>query len=213
MTGHITGKSPVRRVFILLLIIFVLIISACVFYLLPELASNRRMTAAADDAATGINAQMNDIAAREARQQADRSKFEMLEKEGFLGPQNRLDAARILEKLRVQHRIAGLEYQIEPVQALSILRQPENTGVVMSISKITLSLRGFLDGDLHDFIEALKRGLPGHVTVTGMEMEKTAPLSDELLADISRGGGSGLVRGAVELQWQVAQPAYENPGL
>lgn len=212
MTGNIAGQTPVMQKFILVLIIFTLIISACLFYLLPELASYQRMTASADSASAGLNVQINDVAVRKAREDADRSKFEMLEKEGFMSQQDRLNAARILEILRIQHRMTGLEYQIEPVRMVPVLRQPENTGVTMSVSKISLGLRGFLDGDAHDFIKALKRGLPGHVVITELELEKIIPLSDELLAHISSGDGGELVKGSVELQWRSALPDAENSG-
>ncbi len=213
MTDRMAAQSSLMQGFVAALVVFILIMGACFGYLQPELTSYQQMTAAALDAAVSVNAQMNDIAARRARDDADRRQFEMLEKDGFLGGQSRLNAARILEILRVKHRISGLEYQIEPVQILSVPGQDENKGVAMSSSKISLSMRGFLDNDLRDFTAAVKRSLPGHVTVTAIEMVKLTPLSNELLANISRGGGGELVSGTVELQWQVVHPTKESAGL
>lgn len=213
MTGRLEARSSVSKGFVAALVIFALIMVACVGYLRPELTRQKQMTAATRDAAISLNVQMNNISARKARDDAERREFETLERVGFLGQQNRLEAARLLEKLRIQHRISGLEYQIEPVQMLSILRQPENEGVIMSVSKISLSMRGFLDGDLRDFTMAVKRGLPGHITLTAMEMTKLTPLDNELLVEISRGGGTELVGGTAEMQWQVARPAKNDAGL
>ncbi len=213
MTGRLEAQSSVSKGFVAALIIFVLIMVACVGYLKPELTRYRQMTAAARDTAVSLHVQMKDISAREARDVVERRKFEELEKVGFLGQQNRLQAARLLEKLRIQYRVSGLEYQIEPVQTLSVLRQPENSGVMMSVSKISLSMRGFLDGDLRDFAMAVKRSFPGHITLTAMEMTKLTQLDNELLVKISRGGGTELVGGTVEMQWQVARPAKDDAGL
>ena len=102
-------------------------------------------------AAVSINVQINDLAARKARDDADHRAFESLEKDGFLGEQNRLNAARILKRLHVRRRIASLEYQIETVDKVTILGQTENTGIVMSSSQISLNMRGFLDSDMHGF--------------------------------------------------------------
>ena len=189
MTGNTAAQSSVMQGFAAATVIFALIMWACVGYLRPELANYRQMTNAALDATVSINAQINDLAARKARDDADRREFQMLEKDGFLGEQNRLNAARILERLRVQHRIAGLEYQIDAVDKVTIPGQPENTGV-MSSSKISLNMRGFLDSDMRDFTTAIQRGLPGHVSHRQIEIVKLDPPANDLLALISRGGGT-----------------------
>ena len=205
MTGNTAAQSSLMQGFAAATVIFALIMWVCFGYLRPELANYRQMTNAALDAAVSINAQINDLAARKARDDADRREFQMLEKDGFLGEQNRLNAARILERLRVQHRISGLEYQIGAVDKVTIPGHPENTGIVMSSSKISLNMR--------DFTTAIQRGLPGHVTVTEIEIVKLASPGNDLLALISRGGGTELVSATVELQWQAVQPAKEAAGI
>lgn len=212
MTDSTAAQSRLTRGFTITLVIFILIMWGCFGYLQPELASYQQMTGAARDAAVSVNVQISDLAARKARDHADRRTFESLEKDGFLGEQNRLNAARILEMLRVQHRIVGLEYQIEAVDKVTILGQADNTGTVMSSSKISLNMRGFLDSDMHDFTAGVQRDLPGHVAVTAIEVVKLASPSNVLLAAIRRGGGTELVSASVELQWQVVQPAKETGG-
>jgi len=213
MTGNTAAQSFLMQGFAAAMAIFVLIMWACFGYLRPELVNYRQMTNSALDAAVSINAQIKDLAARKTRDDADRREFQMLEKDGFLGEQNRLNAARILERLRVQHRISGLEYQIGAVDKVTIPGQPENTGIVMSSSKISLNMRGFLDSDMRDFTAAIQSGLPGHVTVIEIEIVKLASPGNDLLALISRGGGTELVSATVELQWQAVQPAKEAAGM
>lgn len=212
MTGDSSAQSSVTQGFIGALVIFLLIMAACFGYLKPALVTTRQMTAAANDAVITINVQMNDINAHKARDAEDRGKFEALKKQGFVGPQDRLNAARILESLRVKHRISGLEYQIDPVETLSLLRQPENTGEMISVSEISMSMLGFTDGDIRDFINAVARDLPGHVSITEVELEKLSAPDDALLAQIRSGGGKELVRGSLKLLWQAVHINQEDSG-
>ncbi|MEQ1887781.1 MAG: hypothetical protein ABL951_01220 [Alphaproteobacteria bacterium] len=213
MTDRDSAQAALTRRFMGALAFFALIMAACFGYLAPELENIRQMTAAANDSAASVTIQLNDISARKVRDAADRNLFYALEKDGFVGDQNRLNAARILEKLRVRHHISGLEYQIDPVETISILRQPENTGEKMSVSKISLGMRGFLDRDLRDFTAAVKRGLPGYLTITDIEMEKLETPSDELLMQIGAGKGTELLKGSVQFLWQAVQINPQEDGL
>lgn len=213
MTGPGTAQSNVPVKFVAALAIFVLISGGCFGYLQPDLDNIRQMTAAANDAAISLQVNINDLGAREARDTVDRNKFAGLEKTGFMGPQNRLHAARILEALRVKHRISGLEYQIDPVEVTSVVKQPANTTERISVSKISMSMRGFRDSDLHKFTAAVKSGLPGYVTVTEVEMEKLLSPDNALLLQIRNGGGRELVRGSVQLLWQAVHLSPQDDGL
>ncbi len=213
MTDRTAMQSSPTQGFAIAIVIFGLIIGACYGYLIPELDRYQQMTDAARDATINVNVQMGDLRTRAARDSVDRNKYELLVKDGFLGQQDRLNAARILETLRVKHRISGLEYQIDAVQKNPVLRQSGETSAEVNSSKITLNIRCFLDDDLRDFILAVKNALPGHVSVAAMEIVKLTPPSDELLLDISRGGASELISGTVELQWQVVQHIKQEAGL
>jgi hypothetical protein len=194
------------------LTLFVLIMAVCFGYLAPEVANYQQMTLAADDAATNVMLQLNDLSARKIRDDADRKRFDELEKDGFVGPQNRLNAARVLEQLRQRHRISGMEYQIDPAETISIIRQPEGTGEKLTVSEISLSIRGFLDRDLRDFTAAVKRDFPGFITITEVEMEKIETPTSELLSQIRVGQGTELLRGSVKLLWQVLQINQDEGG-
>ncbi len=212
MIDREAAQSALVQRFAAALIFFLAISAGCYIYLLPDLASFQQMKTAANDGVISINIQMNDLSARKAREAQDRNKFDLLAGRGFIGPQNRLDAARILESLRVQHRISSLEYQIEPVKTVTILRQSGNSSETLNVSEISLNMRGFLDSDLRNFIAALKRGLPGFVTITEVEMEKISAPDAALLSQISLGGGSELVEGSLKILWQAMQDSPQPDG-
>ncbi|HEX4890149.1 MAG TPA: hypothetical protein VFW37_07255, partial [Alphaproteobacteria bacterium] len=139
--------------------------TACAGYLQPMLEDTRQVTLSARDAIAGLNVQISDLAARRAREEVERRNFVKLEKDGFLGEQNRLNAARILEQLRIRHRIADLEYQIDAVETIPVLRQADGAGVMLSSSEISLTLNGFLDIDARDFSNAVRHSMPGHISL------------------------------------------------
>jgi len=213
MIDREAAQSALFHKFAAALVCFLAIGAGSYIYLMPELANFQQMKAAANDAVISVNMQLNDLSARQARNRQDRNKYNLLAGRGFIGPQNRLDAARILESLRVQHRISSLEYQIEPVKTVTVLRQPENTGETLNVSNMSLSMRGFLDSDLRNFITALKRDLPGFVTITEVEMEKISTPDTASLSQISQGGGSELVEGSLQILWQAVQDSPQPDGL
>jgi hypothetical protein len=213
MSEQPPARSSRTRNLIQVLAVFLLIMAACYGYLRPKLAETQQLTMAAQDATRGIREQINDISARKQRESVDRSRYEALEKTGFLGDQNRLNAARILENMRVRHRVTGMEYQIDAVESIPVTRQQDNAGLIIRNSKIDMTLHGFLDSDMIDFSEAAQRSLPGHVTLKEIFIEKLAdPTQDQLMA-ISRGGGIDLVRATLVLQWRVAQTPAQAAGV
>lgn len=213
MSEQPPSRSSRMRNLIQALAIFVLIMAGCYGYLRPKLSETQNLTLEAQDATRGIREQINDIAARRQRDARDRGRYEALEKSGFLGDQNRLNAARILENLRVRHRVTGMEYQIDAVEAVPVTRQADNASLIIKNSKIAMTLHGFLDSDLLDFSEAAQRSLPGHVSLREIFIEKLAdPTQDQLMA-ISRGGGIDLARAMLVLQWRVAQTPDQAAGV
>lgn len=192
--------------FIAAALIFLAVAAACLGYLLPQLQTLQAMTASTREATRALQLQMRELEALEARHAADRARYAALERGGFLGPQERLDAARALEALRLKHRITGLDYQIAPVAIVNVLRDLEPADVKLADTRIRLSMRGFLDRDLHDFVAGVIRALPGHVAIVEMEVTRLLPPEAQNLAQISRGGGADLVSGTAELSWQAVQP-------
>ena len=212
MMGTGVAPSSLTPGFVAAMLLFSVILGGCLFYLLPELRAFQQQTAAANDASIAIHIQMRALEERKKRDAADRQKFEALEKAGFLGEQNRLNAALTLERLRVRRRIPVLEYQINPVESTIIGQEMESGGVALGVSRVSLTLRGFLDKDMYDFAADLKRELPGYVSINAVEINRLAVPDPRMLAQISRGGGSELVGATMELSWQVVQPAQVDAG-
>lgn len=208
MTGNAAAMARMQKQrtrFILSLGVFI-IISAGVFgYLLPQRSFYRQSEQDAQSTIGDLQIRMRDVRAQQERNRTDRERYAQYQREGFLGMQDRLAAARTLEDLRTRYRISSLDYQIDPVSRVSIARPQEDSGLQMSESKISLNLRGFLDRDLNGFVTGLIREMPGHVTVKSVQITKLASPDPQLLLRIGRGEDAALVSGEIELFWRALQ--------
>lgn len=206
MTGSSAAMARMQRQrnrFMLALGVFLVIAAGVSGYLLPQRAGYQQSAQDAQAAIVDLDVRTRDLMVQKERNKTDREKYAQLQREGFLGEQDRLTAARILDDLRSRHRISSLDYQIEPVSSVSIARPQETGGLHLSESKISLNLRGFLDRDLNGFITGMMRDMPGHVTVKSVNITKLAAPDPRLLVRVGRGDDAALVAGAVELSWQA----------
>ena len=194
MTGSPAAMARMQRQrnrFMLALGVFLVIAAGVSGYLLPQRAGYQQSAQDAQAAIVDLDVRTRDLMVQK--------EYAQLQREGFLGEQDRLTAARILDDLRSRHRISSLDYQIEPVSSVSIPRPQETGGLHLSESKISLNLRGFLDRDLNGFITGMIQDMPGHVTVKSVNITKLAAPDPRLLVRVGRGDDAALVAGAVEL--------------
>lgn len=204
-SAAMTRMQRQRNRFILALGVFLIILAGVLGYLLPQRSGYRQSAQDAQSTIEDLKVRMREVMAQKERNRADRERYAQLQRRGFLGMQDRLAAARVLEDLRIRHRISSLDYQIDPVSKVSIARPQENNGLELSESKISLNLRGFLDSEVNGFLAGLKRAMPGHLTVRSVQITKLAAPEPQMLARISRGEDAALVSGEVELSWQALQ--------
>lgn len=198
----LSGIGPIAPRFAIALSIFIVVFAACSFYLRPEIIDIKRKIIENRDAMLALQLQTDALRSKFAENQKLRAEYDALEKAGFLAEQKRLPAIRILETLRNKHRITGLEYQILPAAILQ-LGSEEVAGAELVTSNIILSLRGFMDKDLVEFADAVRRELPGHVVVESFEMSKLAQPNAASLARIRAGAGADMVSGKVTMSWRV----------
>ena len=205
MTGNAAAMERIQRRrnrFILTLGAF-LTVSAGIFgYLLPQITGYQQSAQNAQSSIDDLEVRMREVMAQKESNEIGRQRYAQYQREGFLGMQNRLAAARILEDLRRRYRISSLDYQIDPVSVVNIARQQDSSELELGESKISLSLRGFLDSDLKGFITGLMQEMPGHITVRSVEISKLASPGPQMLLRISRGEAAALVSGEVEVSWR-----------
>jgi len=131
------------------------------------------------------------------------SVYERLVKEGFTAPQNRLEAARTMERLGALHKLNTAKYAIA---AEAVLNEPiYRPGDLETVSTtIELTMGAVLERNVVGFMLALQQALPGRVTLTDFRAEKALALSPEAELDDQR-ARQDFVRATATMQWRTVR--------
>ena len=100
---------------------------------------------------------------RRERESLDESAaiFRTLLSRGLMQPERRLDLVELINGLRVEHRIASVDYEIAPQRVLPIAGPRTFSAVDSVSSRVTLKVRALHEGDLLGFVEALRESQQG----------------------------------------------------
>jgi competence protein ComGC len=149
-----------------------------------------------------LQAQVRD-AETELEMLADsRATFEQLLADGLLASQDRLAAARTLERLRGEHRLTSIQYEMEPERTLPQV-VPAGADVTVVSTTISVSMKGLLDTDLVSFAQAVARELPGQVRIQALHLERGLRPQEESLAALRSGQLVSFVVGSAEFEWRT----------
>ena len=91
---------------------------------------------------------------------------------GMLQEEKRLDFVERLEQLRVQFRLAGLEYEISPQHPLALSGARVFNTVDVLASRVKLKMLALHEGDLLGFVNALDRPAKGFQHIERCEMQR-----------------------------------------
>ena len=88
--------------------------------------------------------------------------YEALVEHGFLEPQDRLAASRLLDQLRAAYGLRTIQYRIAPER---VFDAPElrRKGFTIVSSTMTVTMTGLLDTDLIEFCRGVIDEFPGQV--------------------------------------------------
>lgn len=91
--------------------------------------------------------------------------FRTLVERGLLESERRLDLVELINSLRTQHHLFGLDYEIGPQRALPLAAGLGFTAVEVLASRVRLKARALHEGDVLDFIQALSQSRQGFYPV------------------------------------------------
>ena len=115
----------------------------------------------------------------------------------------KLDAAQakvILNQLRQKHRITNLTLQMT-VQNRYGQENISNVGIEPVFREVTLTLAALSDLHIYAFKEDLEKSLPGYIHFTKATLQRTRPLSDDILREVSVGSTPALVNATITFVW------------
>ena len=151
-----------------------------------------------------------DVAAMELEKLAQSGDaYEKLLEGGFLEPQDRLEASKLLDRLREAYGLTSISYEIAPERTFD---DPlaRNSGFTVASTTISISMDGLLDTDLIEFVRAVVDELPGQVKLVTLILERSSTPTDESLAILRDGRSVDLVTGEAVLEWRVLRPPAEK---
>lgn len=131
--------------------------------------------------------------------------YEALVERGFLEPQDRLGASRLLDQLRAVYGLRTIQYQIAPERVFNApsLRRK---GFTIVSSTMTVAMSGLLDTDLIEFCRGVMDEFPGQVRLKSLSLTREASPDDETLATLRDGQLVDFVAGQAVFEWRTLNP-------
>jgi hypothetical protein len=151
-----------------------------------------------------------DVAAMELENLAQSGDaYAKLLEQGFLDPQDRLEASKLLDRLRKANGLTSISYEIAPEKTFDdpVVR---NSGFTVTSTRITITMEGLLDTDLIEFVRAVVDELPGQVRLVTLILERLSTPTDESLAILRDGRSVDLVTGEAVIEWRTLRPPAEK---
>ena len=121
--------------------------------------------------------------ARRERESLEQSAdvFRTLVERGLLESERRLDLVELLNGLRRQHRLFGLDYEIGAQRPLPLPGGLSFTAVEVLASRVKLRARALHEGDVLAFVEALSQSRQGFYPVDRCTLRRLEPKGAEQL--------------------------------
>ena len=171
----------------------------------PQLSEIARRSKTLQNMSTGIR-NAHDLAAKEfAHMEQNRDRFEDLLDRGFISPQDRLGAARLLEELRETHALSSIQYKIEPERVAGD-RALRKASFQMVSTKITVTMEAMFDAYIIDFTQAVVERFPGQVRLHSLTLQQIAQPTEATLDALRNGELVDFAGGELVFEWNTLRP-------
>lgn len=106
------------------------------------------------------------------------AEYEQLEKQDIIGDDHRLDWIEGLEKLRQQNRVIDFRYNIAPQKAYAPQPAVDSGNFSIHYSEMKLQFDLLHEGQLLNFLDALRSQIRGHYHLAGCMLHRGDPATD-----------------------------------
>ena len=157
-----------------------------------------------------LNDERTTVAEDLAYLQANQAGYQRLLDRGLLSAPDRLAAARLLERLRVRHRVNGIRYSFSPEREAPV--GPGGLARMTLLSTdVTIDMTGITDIDLLAFARAVVTDFPGNVRVVGFSLQRRSAVEPGVLARLRAGERVDLVDGRLQFEWRALRWQSREP--
>ena len=152
-----------------------------------------------------IRSTLGETNAELARMEENPEVYGRLIEKGLTRQQDRMAAAKILDRLRIEMGLGRIQYEFDPQRDVDD-REFSRRGFTVVATTVRLTARSTLDGDFIRFTEAVLKEFPGQVQLKNLSMEREL---DSMVAaeNAARANRSfSMVKGSAEFEWRTLKP-------
>ena len=139
------------------------------------------------------------------RMKKSRNRYNDLLDRGFVSPQDRLGAAKLLEELRETHGLSLIRYEISPEKLIDD-RTLRDTGYWVVSTRITVFMQAMFDTNVIDFTQGVVERFPGQVRVLSLTLQQLARPTAETLEALRNGDVVDFAAGELVFEWNTLRP-------
>ena len=190
----------------------VLMAALLYYYVLPKEKTVTNLQVASQGELATLEADMENIRNEFAQFDKQKEKFDMLQKTGFLSSQDRLDARRRFEDIRVFSKVLSARYTINPA-VFENNESIQKSGNVVMVSPVNVELKALDDVDMYRFLYYLETYFPGHPGIDRIAFKRVTPVNQAVLRQIGSGLPVVLVDGTIDFSWRTIVPQAQVMSL
>lgn len=139
----------------------------------------------------------------------NRIKFASLREHGFIDPQNRVGATKLLDRLREIHGLTSIYYEISP-ETLYDDQATRATGFNIVSTRITVRMRGLFDADLLEFTQSIIDEFPGQIRPLSFSLLKLSAPTEATLNALRKGEQVNFIGGELTFEWNTLRPIVKK---
>lgn len=189
----------------------VILILFSTWFLLPDLLEASSQRDQARQQLDALSEELKQLQADISFIQSNRARYDAMQQEGYVGDQNRLALADLIERIRQERGIMQANVQIQPMDKQPI-ELPEFGAINYQQSNGTIRFSAFLDVQIYRFLADLYQKFPGKMVLTRMDITRNIAYGPEVIDDIARGGQPELITGVVNFEWlNIASKEVTKP--
>lgn len=141
--------------------------------------------------------------------------FKNLKAVGYLGEQDRAKIRAWIGPMQQYARLLPeTTFNAEPakIEPIKDSRLDDSNQVVL-VTPVRIEIAAMDDLNFYEFMNLLDRALPGHVSITSVNIDTPQDLNEAVLRQIGSGKPATLIKGSVEFMWRNMVPRESAAAL
>lgn len=179
------------------------------FYFMDRNKELRRDIRSARNAASRISDDANTLRNDYELITKQQAFVELLEKDNFISQQNRLEARNRIADIQGVTDILSASFSIASAQEVEDEAMAEVNHAILS-SRMTFEVTATSDVALYHFAYWIEQSFPGHIVLTGIDLERERKLDNNILKTMTQRGRLPLVKGTLNYLWRTVTPVERN---